>query len=125
MATIEISNGELVVGMHGWDRLFTMKSRLAVPLEHVAGAASAEDDARKWYKGLRFGTNIPGVLTAGTFYRQGSWVFWDVHDPALAIGIDLHDEHYKRLIVQVDDPAATIAAIEAAVGARVATASPT
>jgi uncharacterized protein (DUF1778 family) len=29
--------------------------------------------------------------------------------------VDLHDEKYRRFIVQVDDPAATIAAIEAAV----------
>jgi hypothetical protein len=43
------------------------------------------------------------VLTAGYFYRHGSWVFWDVHDPALAV-------------VQVADPAATIAAIQAAAG---------
>jgi hypothetical protein len=118
MATIDISNGELVVGMQGWDRVFTLRSNLTVPLAHVAGASSAEKEARSWYKGLRFGTNIPGVLTAGAFYHHKSWIFWDVHDPALAIAIDLHDEQYRRLIVQVEDPQATIAAIEAAVRAH-------
>jgi hypothetical protein len=31
-------------------------------------------------------------------------VFWDVHDPAKAIGLDLRDEHYTKLVVQVDNP---------------------
>ena len=120
MATIDITKDELIVGIHGWDRLFTLKSHLAIPLEHVAGASSAEQEASTWYKGLRFGTNIPGVLTAGAFYHHGNWIFWDVHDPKLAIAIHLHDERYERLIVQVEDPVATLASIDAAVGARTA-----
>jgi hypothetical protein len=116
MATIDLTNGQLVVGITGLDRFFTFKSQLTVPLEHVAGASSAQTEARNWYKGLRLGgTNVPGLLTAGTFYHHNGWVFWDVRDPALAIAVDLHDEKYRRFIVQVDDPAATIAAIEAAV----------
>lgn len=124
MATIDLTNGQLVVGIAGWDRLFTFKSHLTVPLEHVAGASSAQAEARDWYKGLRFGTNVPGVLTAGTFYHHNGWVFWDVHAPELAIAIDLHDETYRRLIVQVEDPTATIAAIEAAVAAHPQSAVP-
>jgi hypothetical protein len=116
MATIEISDDELIVTIDGWDRIWSLRGSLKVPLAHVAGAGSGEAAAREWYKGLRLGgTNIPGVLTAGYFYRHGSWVFWDVHDPALAVAIDLHDEHYKQLVVQVADPAATIAAVQAAV----------
>lgn len=37
---------------------------------------------------------------------QGEWVFWDVHDPAKAIGIELRDEHYSKLIIEADNPAA-------------------
>lgn len=114
MATVEITADELIVRIEGWDRLWAMSGALRVPLRHVSGASSGEAAAHEWYKGLRLGgTNIPGVLTAGYFYKHGSWVFWDVHDPALAVAIDLHDEHYKQLIVQVADPAATIAAIQA------------
>lgn len=117
MATVEIAGDELIVSIEGWDRLWTLAGRLTVPLKHVAGASSGEAAAHEWYKGLRLGgTNIPGVLTAGYFYRHGSWVFWDVHDPARAVAIELHDEHFKSLIVQVADPAGTIAAIQGAVG---------
>ncbi|WP_210749607.1 hypothetical protein [Nocardia vermiculata] len=39
-------------------------------------------------------------------------VFWDVKDPAKAVVIELADERYARLVVQVDDPSATVALVE-------------
>ncbi len=120
MAKVIISSDELTVGIEGWDRIWALQSALKIPLEHVAGARSGEPEASDWFKGIRFGTNLPGLVTAGSFYKHGDWVFWDVHDPARAVAIELHDEHYRRLIVEVDDPAATIAAIEAALAAHAA-----
>jgi hypothetical protein len=58
------------------------------------------------------GSHIPGILTAGTFYHEGGLVFWDVHDPEGAIALELSDERYQRLIVEVSDPAAAIRLIE-------------
>jgi hypothetical protein len=40
-----------------------------------------------------------------------------VHDPAKAV-IHLADERYTQLVIGVDDPAATVAAIRSAVGGR-------
>jgi len=60
------------------------------------------------------GTNVPGVITAGTFYQDGKRVFWDVHDPNKTIVIDLHDERYNELVVEVDDPQAAVALIQSA-----------
>ena len=68
-------------------------------------------------KGIRLpGTHLPGVIAAGSFYTfGGEWVFWDVHDPQKALTINLAHEHYIKLVVEVDDPVATVAAIEEAV----------
>ena len=64
-------------------------------------------------KGIRApGANVPGVITAGTFHIHGERVFWDVHDAAKAVVIELADEHYARLVVQVADPGATVALVE-------------
>jgi hypothetical protein len=60
------------------------------------------------------GTNVPGVITAGTFYQDGRRVFWDVHDPEKTVAIDLHDERYSQLIVEVADPDAAIKLIQSA-----------
>ena len=61
------------------------------------------------------GTNLPGVITAGRFVNRGEWSFWDVHDPDKAIAMRLHDEHYAKLVIGVDDPKATTQAITAAI----------
>lgn len=60
------------------------------------------------------GTNIPGVLTAGTFYQDGQRVFWDVHHPDNTIVIQLKDERYNELIVEVADPKAAVEMVKAA-----------
>ena len=104
-ADISISDDVLVVDIRGADRLWALKSRLEIPLGHVAGAGPAEAEARQWLHGARLGgTHVPGVLSAGRFYSHGRWVFWDVHHPAKAIGIDLRDERYSKLVIEADDP---------------------
>jgi len=104
-ASISISGDSLVVDIEGADKLWALKSRPAIPLAHVAGAAPAEAEAREWLHGIRVGgTHIPGVISAGRFYSHGTWVLWDVHDPAKAIGIELRDEHYTKLVIQAGNP---------------------
>jgi hypothetical protein len=60
------------------------------------------------------GTHVPGVISAGRFYEHGQRIFWDVHHPERAIAILLRDERYGRLVIEVDDPAAALAAIGSA-----------
>ena len=58
------------------------------------------------------------MIAAGQVRQDGQWAFWDVHDPERAVIIDLADERYARLVVEVDDPRATAASInQARVGA--------
>jgi len=60
------------------------------------------------------GTTFPGVITAGTFYQHGKRVFWDVHNPERTIVIDLKDERYNELIVEVEDPNFAVDLVKAA-----------
>ena len=112
-ATLEITPERLIVHVEGADRLWALKSRLEVPIDHVTGAASATEEAHKWLHGMRVGgTHIPGVISAGRFYSHGQTVFWDVHEPEKAIGIELRDERYGHLVLEVENPQAEIARIE-------------
>lgn len=112
MAHISIDDGNLIVEIEGLDKLWALKSRLTIPLAHVRGA-TADPGIVKEPKGLRSpGTHVPGVVTAGTFHVDGERVFWDVHDPAKAVVIQLADERYARLVIQVSDPRATVALVE-------------
>src|SRR5215204_7715352 len=117
MAEVELAEDTLVIHVLGMDRLWALRSRLEIPLSHVSGAEAAAEVARRWWQGLRSGgTHVPGVITAGTFHQEGERVFWDVHDPEKAIVIRLRDERYERLVIEVEDPSATVAAIREALG---------
>ena len=52
--------------------------------------------------------------TAGTFYQDGKRVFWDVHNPDNTVVIELRDERYNELIVEVADPNAAVELVKSA-----------
>lgn len=109
MVDLSIADGKLTLHVRGADKLWAFKSSLEIPLVHIAAVRADPEAARGWYHGIRMpGTSVPGVITAGTFYQDGKRVFWDVHDPDKTIVIDLHDERYNQLIVEVDDPEAAV-----------------
>ena len=117
-ADIEITPDHLIVHIRGADKFLALKSQLEVPLQHIAGVEAAPPEAHGIYHGLKVGSNVPGVVTAGRFLENGEWAFWDVHDPNRAIAIRLHDEHYAKLVIGVDDPSGTVSAITAAIAHR-------
>jgi phage terminase large subunit-like protein len=115
VADIELTSTSLIVHIRGFDQFFALQSRLEVPLEHISAVEASVPEAHGAWHGLRVGgTNLPGVITAGRFVQHGEWAFWDVHDPDKAIAIRLRDERYAKLVIGVDDPAATAKAITAA-----------
>lgn len=115
MVELEIGDGNLRLHVKGMDKLWALKSTLEIPLRHVTGIHADPEIARGWWHGLKMpGTNLPGVITAGTFFQDGNKVFWDVHDPDKTIVITLRDENYQQLIVEVADPAAVVERIRVA-----------
>jgi len=115
MVEISVVEDRLLLRVMGADRLWALKSSLEVPLRHVAGIRADPSVARGWWHGLRMpGTSVPGVITAGTFYQEGKRVFWDVHHPENTVVIELRDERYNELIVEVANPEITVQTITAA-----------
>lgn len=112
---LSIAEGKLTLHVRGADKLWAFKSSLEIPLVHITGVRADADAARGWYHGIRMpGTSVPGVITAGTFYQDGKRVFWDVHHPEKAIIIELHDERYNELVVEVEDPEEAVRVIREA-----------
>lgn len=117
MTIISVSDGNLVFEVEGWDKLWSLRSRLVIPARHVIRVYADPNIAQGWWQGIRVGgTHIPGVITAGTFYQHGNWIFWDVHHPENAVVVDLRDERYAKLIVEVTDPPETVARVLSALG---------
>ena len=115
MVDLSVADGRLILHVRGADKLWAFKSSLEIPLQHIAGIRADSTIAHGWWHGIRMpGTNIPGVLTAGTFYQDGKRVFWDVHSPDNTIVIELRDERYNELIVEVEDPNFAVEVVKAA-----------
>ncbi|MGZ4836363.1 MAG: hypothetical protein ACXVZZ_12055 [Terriglobales bacterium] len=115
MVDLSIASGNLELHVRGADKLWAFKSSLEIPLRHIAGIRADPSVALGWWHGFRMpGTNIPGVLTAGTFYQHGKRVFWDVHNPENTVVIELRDERYDELIVEVANPQLTVEQVRAA-----------
>jgi hypothetical protein len=100
------------LGLH---KIWALKSRLEIPVDHISAVRRAADEH---VRGIRLpGTQIPGLITAGTYYEPGGKrVFWDVCDQEKAIAIDLQDESLSTLVVEVADPEASIREILNALG---------
>ncbi|MFD0012299.1 hypothetical protein ACFWI0_12700 [[Kitasatospora] papulosa] len=112
MALIRIADDNLVVVMEGLDKFWAFKSRHTIPLANVRGA-TVDPGIATDFKGIRApGSHLPGVIIAGTFHHDGDKVFWDVKDASKAIVVELADEEYTRLVLQVDDPRAAVALVE-------------
>lgn len=175
MASIDISGDNLVIHIHGWDKLLALRSTLTIPLSHVKHAVARPGDARfDEMEGVRIaGGYWPGSFAAGYFWVTGGLggpsatalerltsaraeleragesataalahvdaaigdvkamlesaklpeathylAFYDVHDPASTIGLDVEHERLRRVVIQLDeeDPDAAVARVLAAVG---------
>lgn len=117
MAQVEAAGDRLVIRLERADRLWSFRSELQVPPAHVRGVEVDPDQARLPWSGLPVrGENgwLPGMIAAGQVGQDGQWAFWDVRDPERAVIVHLADEHYARLVIEVDDPWATATSINQA-----------
>ena len=109
MVEITFSGLSMHMEVKGFDKLWSFKGHLDLPLAHIRDVRADLAIAHGWWHGIRApGTSIPGVIRAGTFYKDGRRMFWDVHHPEKTIVIELHDDEYDQLIVEVAEPAETV-----------------
>ena len=113
MVTVQVEEEAVLFTVEGWHKLWAFRSELRIPRNHIKSARPDPAAAAKW-AGLRAGgTYVPGLITAGTFYLDGfadhKPTFFDVQHQENTIVIELADEQYARLIIEVADPAGTIA----------------
>jgi hypothetical protein len=116
MVTISIDGDNLMVVVSGIGKVLALRSELTVPLKHVV-SAKLDPKATSLPKGLKGpGTRVPGLIYAGTFHKDGEKVFWDVRKSDCAIVIELKNEDFKQLVVEVKDPKATLQLINSHIG---------
>jgi hypothetical protein len=107
MVAVHQEGNTVFFTIEGWHKLWSFRSELRIPRANITSARHDPEAARTW--GFRApGTHIPGLLKAGTFYLVDSL--------ENAIVVELADEQFARLIIEVADPAATVALLNGRAG---------
>ena len=115
MVDVTIHQDHVTFRVQGLHQLWAFRSELDIPSAHIVGVEDDPEQVERWWHGFKLvGTDVPGVFAAGTFRYHGELVFWDVRHPEQTIVVSLTDERYKKLIVEVADPVATVAALREA-----------
>lgn len=117
VADVQVVDGdEIVVRLNLLDEILSVHGSLHIPLDHVR-SVSADPVPSHFWRGMRVGTNVPGVIVAGTFMSREGTVFYDVRHLDRCITLELEHDHYDRVVVEVDgDPAEVAAKIRSAMG---------
>ena len=115
---ISVEEENLVVELHGLERCLAFRRGLHVPLSHVSGARMAGEIPRKDIGVKLVGAGIPGIIRAGTYAGKEGLVFWDVRNQEKAILVELHDEKFSQLVVEVEEPEKAISLISDAIAAN-------
>ena len=99
------------------ERVAAMKREVRVPLASVRGVC-ADPDPWSALRGVRArGTGVPGMAVYGVRGMTGDRPdFAALHGRGTAVRVELTpDARYRRLLVSVADPEATVAAVRACV----------
>ncbi len=116
MVEITILDDKAVFEVEGWHKLWSLRSRLEIPLAHIKSVHADPEPAMGWFQGLKLaGTDIPNIFKSGIFYQGDGLVFWDVLNPEKTIVIDLDHEHFAKLILEVADPKVAVGLLENAI----------
>ncbi len=107
MVSVTFNNGNFIFDIKGFHKIWALKSSIHVPQQNIIKAYQDDQEFTFW-KGLRMpGTEIPGIIAAGTFYKKGK-NFWDVMRKENAIVVTLKNHSYKKLIIEVENPESII-----------------
>ena len=126
MIRVDINGGSIVVRLSGWDRFFSLRKSVRVPLDAVTSVRPAPDLIRARPRGLRWPGAAwpfrPGPLFEGSFIgRDQRWTFWAVRRPAAGqmLKIEADDRaavnRYRLLVLQVHDPVSDTRRIQTAI----------
>jgi hypothetical protein len=104
MVTIKKEDGQFIFDVKGFHKIWAFKSQIIVSTDSIASVHQNKDVFSFW-KGLKMpGTNIPYIITAGTYFKGGKKMFWDVVNEKNCIIVELKDTSYNLLILEVENP---------------------
>ncbi|MFI6865964.1 hypothetical protein [Nocardia sp. NPDC050406] len=116
MVQLEVEGTTVTVHVTGAHRVLALREHVTFDLAQISRIGKASVDLRPpWVRAP--GAFFPGVIAAGTFRGKGRKEFWDTLFVGQAVRIDLVGADFTRLVVDVEDPEATVRMLATAVAA--------
>jgi hypothetical protein len=103
----------------GLDVLWCLSAGVSIPVGDIMSALAVSRSALP-RRGLRLpGSNIPGIITAGSYGTGDARTFWDVRRADIVVAITCVDgAPYRQIVIEVDDPEMTAARLRTQLAPR-------
>jgi hypothetical protein len=114
VATVEVSGPRIRVRLSPKERLAALRGDVSAALGEIADVRVSPHPFSE-LRGVRApGTGMPGVIALGTWRHRGGKDFVAIYRgrPAVVVAL-VPGAEFQRLVVGVEDPDATVAAIRA------------
>jgi len=103
MVKVEKNGNHFLFTVQGMHKLWAVKSQLSIPAENIVKAYRNNKDLSE-YSGWRMpGTSIPNIIKAGSYVSKDGTIFCDFTNGENIIVAELADEHYKKLVIEVEN----------------------
>lgn len=120
MIETRIADGWFRARLTGWDAIWALRREIGVPLAHISGAhiENVNDIIARYGPMQRMGgTWFVGKIMAGQFTSMRKfidengiptygteWVFWSVRKAAQVVVINLVENSFSEVVLEVPDP---------------------
>ena len=104
MVSITLKENEFIFDILGSHKFWAFENKITVPKSKIIRAYQSNDEFTFWIGWKMPGTQLPWVITAGTYIKKGKRNFWDVCNKKNVIIVELDDFYYNKLIIEVENP---------------------
>ena len=99
---LQIVNDTLDIQFSTTEKILAIHGSMAVPLSHIVQATGMPLEPT-WMQIRMPGTNIPGIIKAGTYYTNRGKEFWYLTRGNEVLRLEFKDESYDRIVIGVKD----------------------
>lgn len=115
-ATVSLEEDEVLVTLSGWRAALAMKRRLTIPVAHVLRVEHDAQPRLHVKAKLRKRAGQTGMFRLGGYHSLDGWSFWAIGFGRNAVVIETSGPPYRFIVVEVEEPYETVAAIRKAIG---------
>jgi len=94
-----ITKTSIIIDFEGYKKFLALKNNLRIPLSSVKSVYTA---LVNWLVLTpKVGTNFPGLIMEGIFFRREGITFYYVRDLKKCITLSLRNHRYSKVVIQV------------------------